>query len=104
MKMQYSIILILKKIQSYRKKAIAKNTHCIFFILSFKIQTANKAVKMGDKYWIVTALAKGIFWSVMKNNVNAVTPIKPLIKSIFLLTPKTGIFLLFNDYSDNQWL
>lgn len=32
----------------------------------------------------------------MKNNVNAVTPIKPLVNSIFLLTPKIGVFLLFN--------
>ena len=33
----------------------------------------------------------------MKNNVNAVTPIKPLVNSIFLLTPKIGMFLLFNE-------
>lgn len=45
------------------------------------------AVNTGDKYWIVTALANGIFCSVMKNRLRAVTPKIPLNRRNFLLFP-----------------
>ena len=84
-----------------------KKSHCFFLTRSLNITTANSAVKTGDKYCIVTAPAKGMFWRVIKNKQRPIVPNKPLAKSTFLLLPKIGILFLFkynkvinNDPSD----
>jgi hypothetical protein len=70
-------------------------SHCFFFIFSFRKIEAKITVKIGDRYCIVTALARGMFCIVKKNINRAVVPKIPLKSKIFLLFPRIGMLSLY---------
>ena len=51
---------------------------------------ASNTVKMGDRYWMTVALARGMCRMVWKKRVKATMPVKPRMNSHLRLCPRSG--------------